>query len=363
MKQHIISLPHHPKRVIIISLIIAISAGIFGYIKINQKTTNLLDQSNSEAVTNQDANLSPNQNLTLGFLSGGRIKTVSVKVGENVKKGQVLAALDSENAQGALTQAEAAYNTAEANYQKIINGATGTTIDVAKAAVHTAQVNLDGITTQQSILVENAYKNLLNSTPEALPKGGNSDGLAPTISGNYILDKEGQIIISIYSTGSGPSFDVSGITTGSGLVTTMTPQPLGDSGLYIKFPSTNSINVTEWTVNIPNEKAANYLTNYNAYQTALENQNQTIRNAQASLDQANASLTALSTSARPEDIMIAQAQMNNAAGMVQIAKATLQNTIIVAPADGTVTSIAITPGQIAVPNAPAIQFISNSSSK
>ena len=66
--------------------------------------------------------------------------------GDAVKAGQVLAALDSENTLGALTEAKAAYQNAQANYDKIINGATGTAIDVGKAAVNTAQVNLDGIT-------------------------------------------------------------------------------------------------------------------------------------------------------------------------------------------------------------------------
>ena len=37
MKQHIKSLPHHPKRVIVISLFLAICIGAFGYFKINQK--------------------------------------------------------------------------------------------------------------------------------------------------------------------------------------------------------------------------------------------------------------------------------------------------------------------------------------
>src|ERR1035437_5090932 len=97
MKQHIKSLPHHPKRVIIISLCIAITVGIWGYNKINQKPTNLYNQSDSETAANKNSYISQNQNLTLGFLSGGRIKSVSVKSGDKVKKGDVLATLDAGN--------------------------------------------------------------------------------------------------------------------------------------------------------------------------------------------------------------------------------------------------------------------------
>ena len=58
MKQHIISLPHHPKRVIIISLIIAAAIGTFGYIEINQKPLNLYNQIDSETIISKDSNIS-----------------------------------------------------------------------------------------------------------------------------------------------------------------------------------------------------------------------------------------------------------------------------------------------------------------
>src|ERR1035437_1162737 len=165
MKQYIKSLPHHPKRVIIISLVIALAIGIFGYEKINEQILPTLVTDNSTISTNSDS--SPSQDLTLAFLAGGKIESVSVKAGAKVSKGTVLATLNSGNTKGALEQAQAAY-------EKIINGATGSTIDVAKAAVNTAQVNLDETTKQQNTLVGNAENTLLNSTPMALVIGDNT---------------------------------------------------------------------------------------------------------------------------------------------------------------------------------------------
>ena len=356
MKQHIVSLPHHPKRVIAISLIIATVIGVIGYIEINAKPSNLVVKDNG----NDNGNSVSNNTLTLGFLAGGRIKTVSVKAGDTVKKDQVLATLDAENAQGALTQAKAAYETAQANYQKIINGATGTAIDVAKAAVHTAQVNLDGTTKQQNLLVSNAYTNLLNST--ITPILINSDGSIPPpiISGTYTKDTEGSITFTVNQTGTGGYINFSGIIDAVVPVSITSPQPIADSGLYIEFSSVSKYSDTTWKMNIPNDTAPNYLANYNAYQSALETKSQAISNAQAALDQANSSLTALVTTARPEDVAVAQAQVDNAAGAVQIAQAAYNNTIITAPSDGVITSVAIVPGQIATPSAPAIQFTSSS---
>jgi len=353
MNKHIISLPHHPKRVIAISLIIALIIGFLGYKKINQKPDDLYVM--SQASTPIDSNT----NITLGFLSGGRIKSVLVKAGDIVKKGDILATLDAENVLGSLTQAKASYSTAQANYQKVINGATGTAIDVAKATVNTAKVNLDGVTKQQSLLVSNSYQSLLNSTIQAISTSTSNTSSAPTITGTYTGNKEGNIKLSVYQGGNGGYFSTTGLVSSSGIVSTTNAQLIGDSGLYIQFPS-NYVYQNDWNITLPNTQANNYLTNYNNYQNALQNKNQAIANAQAILDQANASLLNLVTSARPEDIATAQAQVNSAEGAVQVAQGAYNNTIITAPSDGRIVSVSITPGQIAIPNASAIEFISSS---
>ena len=354
MKKNIKSFLQHPKRVIALSLVVALALGVWGYKNINKTPTDLFtgDTSTDSATPTPTSN----QNLTLGFLVGGRIKTVSVKAGDKVKKGQVLATLDSENVLGALEQARASYATAQANYQKVINGATGPTIDVARAVVNTAQVNLQGVTSQQNLLVKNAKTNLLNSNLVAKIKGDNSL-TPPTISGTYNQDTEGIITIYVNQVGNGGYFTTSGMVTSTGKMSTVAPEPISNTGLFIEFPSIAYVGTT-WDIVIPNTTASNYLENYNDYQSALQTKTQTIASAQATLDQANASLTALVTSARPEDVAAAQAQVNNALGVVQIAEGAYKNTVITAPADGSVVSVTITPGQIAMPNAPAIEFIS-----
>jgi multidrug efflux pump subunit AcrA (membrane-fusion protein) len=291
------------------------------------------------------SNASGPQSLTLGFLAGGRINSVLVKAGDKVSKGQILATLDAGNTKGALAEAQAAY-------EKIINGATGPTIDVAKAAVNTAQVNLTGLTKQQNTLVANALSTLLNSTPEAVPVGNDIGYTAPTVSGTYTCSQQGSYDLKTYSSTGGVSVSYAGLEQGYFLLTNI-PRPLGNCGLFLSFSNTSIPQAgAEFTIDIPNKNAPNYNANYNAYQLALQTKDQVINAAQATLDQANASLTALVTTARPEDVAAA-------AGAVQIAQAAYDNTIITAPDNGTVVSVSITPGQIATPNAPAISFESN----
>jgi HlyD family secretion protein len=356
INKHIKSLPHHPKRVILISLILALIIGSYSYLKINKK-------GGDETIPNPESTtslLSANHNLTLGFLSGGRIKSVLVKTSDTVTKGQVLAELDSGNTLGALTQAKASFQIAQNNYLKIINGATGAAVDVAKAAVHSAEVNLEEVTKQQKVLVSNAYQTLLNSSLTATSVSDNFAYYGPTVSGTYTCGKEGSYILKTYSSSGGLSVNYSGLEDGV-LFLTDVPRPLGSCGLFLSSEASKMISSNiEFKIEIPNKNASNYSANNNAYLLANQNKEQAIALAQATLDQAKASLAAVVTNARPEDVGVARAQMESASGAVQIAQAAYDNTTIKAPADGTVVSVAITPGQIAIPNAPAIEFISNS---
>ena len=344
MKNKILKFLGSPKIIIPVVLLIAIVAGFFVYKFVGYGPKSVISDQTSVSSINQ---VQDGQVIDLAFPKSGRVNAVLVKTGQLVKKGQILANLDFTDVSGAL-------EIAKANYQKIINGATGTDVDVAKAVVQTAQVNLDTVTKQQNLAVESTYRNLLNSAPEAVPKGQITDYIAPTISGNYNLGKEGDININVYYTGNGASFSVSGILDGSdGIVSATVPQPIGNSGLYIKFPSTTNINISNWVISIPNKKASNYIANYNAYQSALESEKRLIDVAQANLDQANSALQLKVSSARPEDV-------TSALGALQVAEGAYNNDFIYAPADGMITVVNLNVGEIVSANGRAISMIAKS---
>ena len=361
MKQSFITFIHKPKQVITVSLVLALAIGIFGYVRIHQAPTYQFVTAGPGTIQGSDATTV--RNLSLGFLTGGRIKTVAVKVGDSVTAGEVLSTIDAGNALGAVAQAKAAYETAQANQQKVINGATGATIDVAKAAVNTAQVNLDQATKQQTLLVANAKRTYLNSTITA--KSTSPTTLTPpTITGTYTGDAEGSILLTVDQGGStsGGYFSLSGLVTATGDISTTNAQPLSTTGLSIQFPTLSPYVGSIWEIDVPNTNAPNYLANNNAYQTALATHDQVVDGAQATLDAAKTALTATVTAARPEDIASAQAQVDSAYGALEIAQASYNNTIITAPTDGTVTAISIAPGQIATPNTSALTLVAHTTS-
>lgn len=271
--------------------------------------------------------------LNLSFNSSGIIKSLKVKVGDKVKSGQILATIDQGSAFASLTQARGSLAAAKARLQKILDGASNEEITLA-------QVSLDQTKMTQDILVKNAYQNLLNSNLEAVPKDTTKDYEAPVISGTYNLGKEGIINLNYYSSTGGTSFTVSGLTNGSGLSNSIIAQPIGNSGLYIKFPFTTNINLSDWIIDIPNKKAANYLTNYNAYQVALSQ-------AKSAIDQRTAELALKKAQARTSDVDLAKADIITAEGQTQGAQSKYEDTILRAPSDGTITRVDIKPGELA----------------
>lgn len=191
-------------------------------------------------------NTTPLQNVSLTFGSSGIVSHIYSALGKKVYSGQVLA---EQNISDLIAQ--------------LHNAQAGLTI--AKEHVNASKNNVANVTAQQDVLIKTAYQNLLNSTLEAVPSDNTKDYAAPTISGNYILGKEGTIHLHYYYSSGGISFEISGLTTGTGMNNNNISEPIGDSGLYIKSTST-IVNTADWVIEIPNKKASNYLTNYNAYQ-------------------------------------------------------------------------------------------------
>lgn len=286
-----------------------------------------------------------NTDLDLSFNSTGIVKSLRVKVGDVVKKGDILATIDQGSVLASLTQARGALAVAQAKYKKITEG----------GEVALAQVVFDQTKKTQETLVKNAYDKLLNSTPQALPLSGTKDYSAPTISGTYSLNKEGVINIKTYlATNGGSGFNVSGLVTGNGVVTTTTPQPIGNSGLYITFAKTVDPDVSEWVINIPNTKAPDYLANYSAYQQALAQ-------SESSIEQALTDLNLKKSRASGSDLDLARAEITSAEGQLQAAQAKYEDTVIRAPSDGTVTNVDIKLGELSEVQKPVItlQDVSN----
>jgi multidrug resistance efflux pump len=338
MKNKIMKFLEKPKVVIPLTLLIALVLGFFVYKFVGYGPKDELGNLVPNVPVDQ---IKDGQVVDLAFPKSGRVNAVSVKTGDVVKKGQVLANLDFADVRGAL-------DIAHANYQKVLNGATGTDIDVAKATVASAQTALDQIKLQQGISVANAKKNLLNSGFVVTTNDNLSSQLPPIITGTYLYDTEGIMTITTYASSGGSSFKTSGLVDAIGMESTEIPQPIGDTGLFIKF--SNPSDRTIWTLDIPNTESPGYTANLNAYQAAQATETQMIANATATLSQAQSALALKQASARPEDVAAA-------AGALSAAQGAYDNDFIYAPADGVITVVNLNVGAIAGANQRVISMI------
>ncbi len=183
--------------------------------------------------------------VKLGFADQGRVSGVYVKEGDKVSKGQLLASIDTSDL--------------------YLN-------------------NISKITKEQDALVANAYRNLLSSGLQVIPENISNGIIAATISGIY-SGPEGEYTIRVYGSGTdtGKSFEISGLENGDiQPVTTDTAVPLGSRGLFIQFQGVPDVG--NWTISIPNKRAALYATYFNAYESAKATRDRVITDAQASND-------------------------------------------------------------------------------
>lgn len=293
--------------------------------------------------------------LSLAFKLSGFVSEVNVEEGDKIKQGQVLANLNQKDQLASLTQAQGALAQAEANYKKVIEGSSSEQIavkqravDAAKVTLANAKTSLDNTKKQQETLVANAYLTLLNSSITATADPNNSGTATVTISGTYKGQEQGVYKITVFN----DAFVVTGLESAGGKAES-TAVIMGNKGLYISFSDPDAIyNGDNWTVEIPNTLSSTYVTNFNAYQAALNTQavnissaESTVSTAEASLASAEASLALEKAVARNVDVEAAEAQVLTAKGQVQSAQSALENTIIRAPADGVITDVDIKPGE------------------
>lgn len=366
-----------PAFAITLAVVIVVAAGIYvglHAIHKQQYTFSTVQQGNITQTVSVSGSVQAAQNVPLAFQKAGQIQEIDVQTGQQVTAGQLIAKIDTSDASAALNQAEAAAATAQANYQKVLDGASTPQVDVAKAAVESAQVALNNaqqnvtvVQNQQATAVANANSSMLNAGLAAIPSASNGSVVTVAVTGTYTGTQQGTYTVQTSSTGSGLSYTYTGLESGSGPITAGAPLPLGKLGLFLTFPTGVTLYSNySWTINIPNTASSAYLAAANAYQTALQTQTQqntsaqeAVASAQAAYDQANAQLEAVVTPARPEDVAAAKASVDAAEAGVEAAQNVYADSVITAPFAGQIGSVTLKVGASVTSGQPIGTMISN----
>jgi macrolide-specific efflux system membrane fusion protein len=289
--------------------------------------------------------------------STANVTSVRVKQGDSVKAGDILLTLDNTNEAQQVSQAKASLDSAEASYQNLLAGLDSNNLQLAQISVQQAQqsltdaqTNLQTVTTQQATDVANAQTTLLNSNLQAIPDNTLSTGTV-TLSGSYSGTQQGEYDITIYESGNGLTYSVSGLGNESGVITQGLPQPLGN-GLYITFSSAGTFSTTtSYKILVPNVMGTNYQNNLTAYNTAVQNQataiqnaNQQVTSAQTAMQSAQVSYNEKTAPPTASQVASSQAQVSQAQANYNTAVTAYDNTIIKAPIDGTVAAVNVSVG-------------------
>lgn len=251
------------------------------------------------------------QRAELSFNRGGRVDRILVEEGQEVKKGQALARI-------AMGQQYADLKSAQAS------------LDLAKADVNDATVDLQQVRQQQETLVRNAYRALLNNDLQAYNRDAGDNAVPPIVSGTYTATSEGEYVLDVYgsSAESGYSFSLSGLGSGTYSGYTSLPGQLGNEGLYIQFDANSNYRSQEWFVPIPNTRSTSYTTALNTYTSTVAAAERAIQAAENAIG-----------SSSDAQVTRAQAQLAQAQARVNGIYSQIADGTITAPFAGVIGSL------------------------
>jgi HlyD family secretion protein len=334
------------KKTSVVVLILCIWAGYYFYsgtaaasVTYQYGTVKRGTLSSSVSATGQ---VTPNSQVDLKPKVNANVVGVNVRAGDRVKTGQVLFRLDATDAYKQVRDAKTSLESANLALEKLRNPKSVDILSVTNSIKNEEQTKKD-----QDTKVATAYRNLLNSGIQAVPDIAFTTETAPIISGSYSKGVEGQLKITVYQGGpTGYSFSLSGITSSTGNVNTTAAQPLGDTGLYIKWSGSNP--QTNWVINIPNKESSSYLTNYTAYQNALTDRDSAHAESDRNLANFKQKLADLTPGDDNLDVRSALLTIEQRENSLADAQQTLSNYTLTAPFDGVMASVSVDIGSSAV---------------
>jgi len=136
------------KRAIAIIIILVLSIGAFVAYSFTKKpepkyTTAKVVKGEILQTVSATGTIEAEVKLDLRFMNAGRIKEINVKVGDSVQKDDVLGKLDIAQLESQLNKAKAGLSAAQANLNKLLEGATVEDVRISETAVANAQVALN----------------------------------------------------------------------------------------------------------------------------------------------------------------------------------------------------------------------------
>ncbi|TAH53496.1 MAG: biotin/lipoyl-binding protein [Chloroflexota bacterium] len=318
----------------------------------------------TEALITAKGEIVPENFARLAFNVGGTVAQIPVKEGQEVKKGNTLALLDTTDLQLQVKTAQDALDLAQATLAQVKTPASPEEIAAAQAAYDSAVAGLERAqkpATQEDLAAAQAAVTSAQSAYNSAVTAYNRAKNGPTKEELEILQSQlakAQAALSVAQA----AYDRIGGATNP--FSAQTPQALqlqqATQDYQIALANYNkAVNPDATTVAQAQAAVSQAQAGLAQAKASLEKLQdgatpEDIAQAQAQVDSAKAQLDLKKKGARPEDIAVADKRVAQAQTALDQAKAQLAKATLVATMDGTITDIAIREGELAQPGQPII---------
>ena len=268
----------------------------------------------------------------LGFVTGGQLTAVNVKVGDRVTAGQVLATIDPFAAQQSLDQARGQLRTQQATLEKLNNspvvGGSQDTLDQAQTILAKTRAQADAQNDAAETAVDNARR-ALSQAKKQLDKAEDAKKAAcassPAVA---MLASSGSSSTTTSNTPSVPTMPTSGASSAA-CTSAQSAVASAKSGVVT---AQNNLDAAKQQQDVTEASG----------RLAVANAQQAVVSAQNALDSA--------ASDRPSNISAQAGQVTAAQAAVDQAQRALDDTTLRAPVDATVSAVNGTVGEFVAPS-------------
>ncbi|MFH0912523.1 MAG: efflux RND transporter periplasmic adaptor subunit [Patescibacteria group bacterium] len=319
------------------------------------------------------------QKFELGFLSPGIVQTVNAKVGDIVKQGDLLVALDTSILREQANQARASIAASSAMLSKSRNAlrpqdvtVLNRSLDSARVALNTAQKNLQDAYRTRDLDINNsvaslataetAYQNAINtynarqavidqSTVSAQVALNNASNALSIAQSSYSQ------VLNLYNYGQATMFDLQQAqlalnTANSGYLTARsTYDNVIQQANLEKVSASASVNSARAQLD---SARAMYNFSLSGIDTKINSAQNALSAAQATYNLATAQYQQSLAPAHFADVASASAQVASASASLRAVQAQIDKAYIKAPIDGIITAVNATEHEISPMSAPAI---------
>jgi len=321
------------------------------------------------------------QKIDLSFKTGGRISNIFTKEGESVRKGQYLVRLDNNQLSIQLLQAKAQKDLSQAEFDKLLAGATEQEIQTAENTVDDKEKALENAIASAGQFRIDSYQDAMNNMADSYLYTYNAYSKIKDIQKEYFsdytqdsvevrnvkedlefitgemefyLDKATAENIESNIDYALNNFEINLVKAKDGLNTVRMIMDKSDYNNSITAANKTSVDTHRGHINTE----LSSVTGDKQTIASVKITNKTNTDiAQSVLTSAKDALILLTADPRAEDVALYQAKLDSAKANVSILQSQLNDTYILAPFNGLVTNIDKYVGEVVSPSQLVISVI------